>query len=91
MGDPRGILRDVTDSRLAIDSRDACVAGLVGWNSVGIVVWYPFFLAADGNLSGLVATPLIVLFTTLLSGMWSAYGVLLAALMRRFGSLPVPV
>ena len=61
------------------------------WGGVALALWfwYPFFLAAEGNLSGMVAAPLIVLFTTLLSGMWIAYGLLLAALMRRFGSLPV--
>ena len=44
------------------------------WGGIALALWlwYPFFLAADGNLRGLVAAPLIVLFTTLLSGMWIA-------------------
>ena len=63
------------------------------WGGVALALWfwYPFFLAAEGNLSGMVAAPLIVLFTTVLSGMWIAYGVLLATLMRRWGSFPVPI
>ena len=53
--------------------------------------WYPFFLAGENDLSGLIAGPLVILFTMLMAGTWIGYGMLLAALMRRAGSFPEPV
>ena len=65
--------------------------GLIGGLALAVWFWYPFSLAGIDDLSGLVSGSIIILFTTLLSGMWIGYGALLAAIMRRNGSLPVPV
>ena len=59
---------------------------LVGGTGLALWFWYPFFLAAVDDLSGLVSMPLIIFFTTLLAGMWIGYGMLFSALMRRAGS-----
>ncbi len=64
--------------------------GLIGGTALALWFWYPFFLAAEDDLSGLISAPLVILFTTLLAGTWIGYGMLLAALMRRAGSLPKP-
>ena len=65
--------------------------GLNGGTALALWFWYPFFLAATDDLRGLISAPLVVLFTTLLAGTWIGYGILLAALMRRAGSLPESV
>ena len=65
--------------------------GLIGGTALAFWFWYPFFLAGENDLSGLISAPLVILFTMLMAGMWIGYGMLLAALMRRAGSLPEPV
>lgn len=65
--------------------------GLIGGTALAFWFWYPFFLAGENDLNGLISAPLVILFTMLISGMWIGYGMLLAALMRRAGSLPEPV
>ncbi len=64
--------------------------GRVGGTALALWFWYPFYLAARDDLSMLATVPLLV-FASLLSCMWIGYGVLLAGLMRRRGTLPVPV
>ena len=64
--------------------------GRIAGTALAVWFWYPFFLAGSDDLAGLVAMPLILVFTTLLSALWIGYGALLAATMRRCRSLPVP-
>ena len=65
--------------------------GLIGGTALALWFWYPFFLAGENDLSGLISAPLVIVFTMLMAGTWIGYGVLLAALMRRAGSFPEPV
>ena len=63
----------------------------MGGTALALWFWYPFFMAAADDLSGLLAMPLILLFTTLLSSTWIGYGLLFAALMRRRSPFPNPM
>lgn len=65
--------------------------GLMGGTALALWFWYPFFMAAADDLSGLLAMPLILLFTTLLSSTWIGYGLLFATLMRRRSPFPNPM
>ena len=65
--------------------------GLIGGTALAFWFWYPFFLAGESDLSGLISAPLVILFTMLMAGAWIGYGLLLAALMRGAGSFPEPV